>query len=50
MDYTISMLCPSDFVMRLATFERLMDTVLRGLKWNICLCYLDGILFFFYYF
>ncbi|KAG8186056.1 hypothetical protein JTE90_007442 [Oedothorax gibbosus] len=26
-----------------ATFERMMDTVLRGLKWNICLCYLDDI-------
>ncbi|UYV63051.1 hypothetical protein LAZ67_2002979 [Cordylochernes scorpioides] len=24
-----------------ATFERMMDTVLKGLKWNICLCYLD---------
>ncbi|UYV80142.1 K02A2.6-like, partial [Cordylochernes scorpioides] len=27
----------------LATFERMMDTVLKGLKWNICLCYLDDI-------
>ncbi|GBM06550.1 Retrovirus-related Pol polyprotein from transposon 17.6, partial [Araneus ventricosus] len=27
-----------------ATFERMMDTVLRGLKWNICLCYLDDII------
>ncbi|UYV65991.1 K02A2.6-like, partial [Cordylochernes scorpioides] len=26
-----------------ATFERMMDTVLKGLKWNICLCYLDDI-------
>lgn len=24
-----------------ATFERMMDSVLRGLRWNICLCYLD---------
>lgn len=29
-----------------ATFERLMDTVLRGLKWQICLCYLDDIIIF----
>ena len=29
-----------------ATFERLMDNVLRGLKWHICLCYLDDILVF----
>src|SRR5690606_5336831 len=29
-----------------ATFERLMDSVLRGLKWQICLCYLDDILVF----
>lgn len=27
-----------------ATFERMMDTVLKGLKWNICLCYLDDII------
>ncbi|GBL81634.1 Retrovirus-related Pol polyprotein from transposon 297, partial [Araneus ventricosus] len=27
-----------------ATFERMMDTVLRGFKWNICLCYLDDII------
>ncbi|UYV83065.1 hypothetical protein LAZ67_22002076, partial [Cordylochernes scorpioides] len=26
-----------------ATFERMMDNVLMGLKWNICLCYLDDI-------
>ncbi|UYV64788.1 K02A2.6-like [Cordylochernes scorpioides] len=26
-----------------ATFERMMDTVLKELKWNICLCYLDDI-------
>lgn len=30
-----------------ATFERMMDTVLRGLTWNICLCYLDDIMVFF---
>jgi hypothetical protein len=24
----------------------MMDTVLRGLKWNICLCYLDDVLIF----
>src|SRR5690606_6787802 len=29
-----------------ATFERMMDSVLRGLKWNTCLCYLDDILVF----
>lgn len=29
-----------------ATFERLMDTVLRGLKWQTCLCYLDDIVVF----
>src|SRR5690606_9483965 len=29
-----------------ATFERMMDSVLRGLKWSICLCYLDDILVF----
>lgn len=29
-----------------ATFERLMDTVLRGLKWKTCLCYLDDIVVF----
>ncbi|XP_064475510.1 uncharacterized protein LOC135389384 [Ornithodoros turicata] len=27
-----------------ATFERMMDTVLRGLRWHICLCYLDDII------
>ncbi|GBM46022.1 Retrovirus-related Pol polyprotein from transposon 412 [Araneus ventricosus] len=27
-----------------ATFVWMMDTVLRGLKWNICLCYLDDII------
>ncbi|GBM71939.1 Retrovirus-related Pol polyprotein from transposon 297 [Araneus ventricosus] len=27
-----------------ATFQRMMDAVLRGLKWNICLCYLDDII------
>jgi hypothetical protein len=29
-----------------ATFERMMDTVLKGLKWYICLCYLDDIVIF----
>lgn len=29
-----------------ATFERMMDTVLRGLTWKICLCYLDDIIVF----
>ncbi|UYV67511.1 hypothetical protein LAZ67_5001024 [Cordylochernes scorpioides] len=29
-----------------ATFERIMDNLLRGLKWNICLCYLDDIIVF----
>ncbi|GBN47303.1 Retrovirus-related Pol polyprotein from transposon 17.6 [Araneus ventricosus] len=28
------------------TFERMMDSVLRGLKWKICLCYLDDIIVF----
>lgn len=27
-----------------ATFERLMDTVLRGLNWKICLVYLDDVI------
>ncbi|UYV69276.1 K02A2.6-like [Cordylochernes scorpioides] len=29
-----------------ATFERNMDNLLRGLKWTICLCYLDDIIVF----
>ncbi|GBM83446.1 Uncharacterized protein K02A2.6 [Araneus ventricosus] len=29
-----------------ASFERMMDSVLRGLKWNICLCYLNDIIVF----
>lgn len=29
-----------------ATFERMMDNVLRGLKWKTCLCYLDDIVVF----
>lgn len=29
-----------------ATFERLMDNTLRGLKWSICLCYLDDVVVF----
>lgn len=29
-----------------ATFERMMDTILRGLKWNTCLCYLDDVVVF----
>lgn len=29
-----------------ATFERMMDTLLRGLKWSICLCYLDDVVVF----
>lgn len=29
-----------------ATFERMMDNILRGLKWQICLCYLDDIVIF----
>lgn len=29
-----------------ATFERFMDTILRGLKWNVCMCYLDDIVIF----
>ncbi|UYV76724.1 K02A2.6-like, partial [Cordylochernes scorpioides] len=27
-----------------ATFERIMDNLLRGLEWTICLCYLDDII------
>lgn len=26
-----------------ATFERMMDSVLRGLRWKVCLCYLDDV-------
>lgn len=29
-----------------APFERMIDTVLRGLKWKTCLCYLDNIVIF----
>lgn len=29
-----------------ATFERFMDTILRGLKWHICMCYLDDVVIF----
>lgn len=29
-----------------ATFERMMDTVLRGFKWKTCLCYLDDVVIF----
>jgi hypothetical protein len=29
-----------------ATFQRMMDVVLAGLKWNTCLVYLDDIVFF----
>ncbi|UYV68419.1 hypothetical protein LAZ67_5004277, partial [Cordylochernes scorpioides] len=29
-----------------ATFERLMDNILRTHKWNICLCYLDDVIVF----
>ena len=29
-----------------ATFERMMDSLLRGLTWNICLCYLDDVVVF----
>lgn len=29
-----------------ATFERFMDTILRGLKWQICMCYLDDVVIF----
>ena len=29
-----------------ATFERLMETVLAGLQWDICLIYLDDIIVF----
>jgi hypothetical protein len=27
-----------------ATFERLMETVLTGLQWDICLIYLDDVI------
>jgi len=29
-----------------ATFERMMDNLLRHLKWTMCLCYLDDIVVF----
>ena len=29
------------------TFERVMEVVMRGLQWKICLVYLDDIVFFF---
>ena len=29
-----------------ATFERLMETVLAGLQWDICLIYLDDVIVF----
>lgn len=29
-----------------ATFERFMDSILRGLKWQICMCYLDDVVIF----
>ncbi|UYV68861.1 hypothetical protein LAZ67_6001298, partial [Cordylochernes scorpioides] len=29
-----------------ATFERMMDGLLKGLRWTICLCYLDDIVVF----
>lgn len=29
-----------------ATFERMIDNILRGLKWQTCLCYLDDIVIF----
>ncbi|GFU26730.1 retrovirus-related Pol polyprotein from transposon 17.6 [Trichonephila clavipes] len=29
-----------------ATFERMMDNLLRHFKWTMCLCYLDGIIVF----
>lgn len=29
-----------------ATFERTIDSILRGLKWRTCLCYLDDVIIF----
>lgn len=29
-----------------AMFEHMIDTVLRGLKWKTCLCYLDDVVIF----
>lgn len=29
-----------------ATFERMMDALLHGFKWSICLCYLDDVIVF----
>lgn len=29
-----------------AVFERFMDTVMHGLKWETCLCYLDDVIIF----
>ncbi|UYV71013.1 K02A2.6-like [Cordylochernes scorpioides] len=37
---------PSGLCNAPATFERMMDTLLRGLKWSMCLCYLDDIIVF----
>lgn len=28
-----------------ATFERMIDGSLRGLKWHTCLCYIDDVVF-----
>ena len=39
-----SELCRLVFAMHLATFERLMDRVLQGLRWSRCLVYLDDII------
>ncbi|GBM36329.1 Retrovirus-related Pol polyprotein from transposon 297 [Araneus ventricosus] len=27
-----------------ATFERIMDSLLKGMKWKHCLCYLDDVI------
>ena len=37
---------PFGLVNASAIFERLMETVLRGLKWQHCLVYLDDIIVF----
>ncbi|UYV85062.1 K02A2.6-like, partial [Cordylochernes scorpioides] len=37
---------PFGFCNAPATFERMIDNLLKGLKWTICLCYLDDIIVF----
>lgn len=41
--FTSSTLRLSDFPTHQQRLERMMDTVHRGLRWKMCLCYLDDI-------